>query len=161
MSTPITYNTTDSFGFSITLGLGNDNKSVTISADDIANVKTKGLTFQLPAGTTVELGTLTDFITWINAQLKKVDTSAPQFPTTVSTDWPTFLQDVFNGILNAEVEVTRMQIEQAPEDADGHYPPLQVHLTVVATAATPISIIKGLFSIKGGGLTFDRTYTAS
>lgn len=162
MATAPTYTPDTSFGFSITLGLGSNDKDVTISASDIANVKTKGLTFQLPTDTTVELGSLSDFITWINAQLAKaIPSSPPSFPATADADWPDFLKNVFNGILTAEVSVTRLMVEQAPQDTSAAYPPLQVHLTVVATAATPISIISGLFSIKGGGLTLDRTYTTT
>lgn len=157
-----TYTPNNSFGFNITLGLGPKNQQVTIGTSDISKIGTEDLIFQLPAGTTVTIGTFTDFITWLNAQIAKaITTNPPQFPVTPGADWPDFLKNIFNGILNTEVAVTRLIVEQDKKDASGDYPPLIIHLSVVATAATPISIADGLFSIVGGGIIFDRTYTTT
>lgn len=67
----ITYESNFGFGFNITLGLGQDNKAVNITAEDISDIKTKGLHFELPPETEVALGSLTELITWLNGQLKR------------------------------------------------------------------------------------------
>ena len=158
----MTTTTNNSFGFNITLGLGKNNDQVTIGTSDISKIGTEDLIFQLPPDTKVTIGSLTDFITWLNGQLKtSIGATAPQFPTAAGADWPDFLTKIFNGILNTEVSVTRLILEQDKKDATGAYPPLVVHLSVVAIAATPIQILDGLFSIVGGGLIFDRTYTTT
>jgi hypothetical protein len=160
---PITYAPTTSVDFSLTLALGNPPQSVTIYAADLDSVATKGLHFALPPGTVVTLGTLNTLITWLNAQLAAAGISVT-IPTTAGTDWPTVIQNVFNGILNTEVTVTLFILDQDPKDADGNYPPLRFSLDVTGTALdaqgkpTPISIIDGLFAVSGGGIGLTRTY---
>lgn len=153
-----TYTPNNQIGFNITVGLGSDNKEVTITADDISQIPTKGIAFQLPPDTTVELGSLSEFIVWLNGKLTSagIDVS---IPTAAGADWPDFMKNIFNGVLNATVTVQSLLIKQSPKDSGGNYPPLIVQLSVTATANPPISIISGLFSVVGGGISLNRTYT--
>jgi hypothetical protein len=139
--------------FSITVQLGKDNKDVTIQAGDISTVATKGIHFALPDGTVVTLGTLTEFISWVNQKLSM------SIPTVAGTDWPDTLKSVYNGVTGMTVTVTAFKIDQDGQDADKQYPPMDVQLAVTATAASPIVLIKDLFSVSGAGVGVIRSHT--
>ncbi|GFN32234.1 hypothetical protein [Paenibacillus xylaniclasticus] len=164
----ITYTPNYGFGFNITLGLGQDNKAVNITAEDISDIKTKGIHFELPADTTVELGSLSDLIGWLNQQLKSIGVDV-SLPSAASPDWPTVIKNIFDGILNTKVTVTKLCLDQDPQDAEGNYPPIRLILAVTGQAVDPknpdtpkpIQIIDGLFSVIGGGISLDRNYTKS
>ncbi|MGU3473329.1 hypothetical protein ACLBWT_19545 [Paenibacillus sp. D51F] len=158
------YEPSMSFGFNITIGLGNDNKEVNITAQDLNHVKEKGLHFQLPTDTEVDLGSLSDLITWLNDKIGGVET----IPTEVGPEWPDTIKEIFNGILNTNVKVTSLSIDQDKQDADGDYPPMKLNMALTGTVLDPdthepkpIPIIGDLFSVLGGGISVNRTYTTT
>ncbi|MCM3131021.1 hypothetical protein ACFQ3J_06810 [Paenibacillus provencensis] len=162
-----TYASSMSYGFNITIGLGKDNKEVNITAQDLNHVKERGLHFQLPPDTEVDLGSLSDLIDWLNDQLKNIGIDET-IPTEAGSEWPETIKDIFNGILNTNVKVTSLSIDQEKQDTDGNYPPIKLNLAVTGTSMDtdthepkPIPIIDGLFSVIGGGISVNRTYTTT
>jgi hypothetical protein len=158
--------TTTSVDFNITLELGNPPQQVTIFAKDLADVATKGLHFALPPGTVITLGSLKDLIAWLNTQLTNAGVTGVTIPDAAGPDWPTSIADIFNGVLNAVVTVTRFTLDQDAKVA-GAFPPLRFTLDVTGLAVngsgapTPIPIISNLFSVVGGGIGLTRTYVGA
>lgn len=150
--------------FSITVGVGSANQEVTLYASDFNTLATKGLRFSLPPNSTIALGTLQEFITWINARLGEAGATSVQLPTQVSTDWPSAIQTTFNGILNAQVTINRFSIEQAPKTGTGNnatYPPMEFTLDVSAKANGPngaaIPVIPNFLSLVAAGFGVKKT----
>jgi hypothetical protein len=160
--------TSTSVDFNITLELGNPPKQVTIFAQDLADVATKGLHFALPPDTIITLGSLKDLITWLNAQLVKAGITDATIPSAAGADWPQSIADIFNGVLTAVVQVTRFTLDQDPKiGTPPAFPPLRFTLDVTGTAVDangdpkPIPIIKDLFSVVGGGIGLSHTYAGA
>jgi hypothetical protein len=156
---------TTSVGFNITIGLGSQGKQVTIYAQDLADIATKGLYFSLPPATIIEMGTLADLITWLNTQLTAAGVTLA-IPTTAGSGWPQAIADIYNGILNTVVSVDTFSLAQDPQ-VGGVYPPLRFDLEVTGIAMDtsvsppvpkPIPILGNLFSVVGGGIGLIRTY---
>ena len=144
----------------MTVQLGSDEKSqVTLFAEDLTNIDTKGLHFKLPDGTPpVDIGSLTTLIDFVNDKL------GIEIPDKADTSWPETIQTIFNGVLNVEVSVTKFNFDQAPKGTDGKYPDPEFSLAVTGTAMDPADKTKtkpisvaGFFSIVGGGIGITRT----
>jgi hypothetical protein len=150
------YTPSTSYDFSMTVGLGSGDsaKEVVIHAKDFDKVKANGLHFSLPDATTVTLGTLKEFIDWLNTTLKTT------IPAQANTDWPDYIKGVFNSIVGITVTLDQLSVDQDKQDASGEYPPLKYNLTVTARPATAFSFSKDLpISVVGGGVGVTRTYT--
>lgn len=166
---PKTFTPTTAVDFNITIGLGED-KQVTVYAKDLDQVGEKGLHFALPQGTEVEIGSLAEFITWLNERLSQV--GAPAIPHEADTSWPEPIPSIFNGILDAKMKVTRLEVDQDAKVGDVS-PPTKLKLAVTGTAVDhanpetpkPIGIVpnptdaaKFLLSVVGGGIGVTRSY---
>jgi hypothetical protein len=148
--------TTTTSDFNITLQLGKDpGTPVTIYAQDLANIATNGLHFKLPDGDPVPIGSLKDFIDWLNS------TFSAGLPDAASDDWPSSIKDIFNGILSVKISVTQLTIDQDPKTKDGKWPDPEFSLAVTGTTTTPFAIIPGITALKvvGGGVGVTRTNT--
>ena len=162
---PDTVTATTSVDFNITVALGSQGKQVTIYAQDLTDVATKGLYFSLPPDTIITLGTLADLITWLNTQLTAAGVTLT-IPATAGSGWPQAIADIYNGILNTVVTVETFSLAQDPQ-VNGVYPPLRFDLEVSGIAMDttvnppvpkPIPILGNLFSVVGGGIGLNRTY---
>src|ERR1700691_3611473 len=149
----ISYATTTTNDFNITLLMGNPPTEVVVQAGDISKVAADGLHFTLPDGTTVPLGKFSDLITWINTKF------GITLPVTAGGDWPETIKSIFNGVTGATVTVTILNIDQDKKDADGAYPPMDVQLSLTAKASPAIELIKGLFSVSGAGVGVKRVHS--
>jgi hypothetical protein len=150
--TPKTSTTSD---FNITLALGKaPGTPVTIFAQDLAAIETNGLHFKLPDGTSVDIGSLSDFISWLNS------TFTAGLPTTAGTDWPDIIKNIFNGLLAVKISVTQLTFDQAAKGTDGKWPNPEFSISVTGTAGSPVTIVSG-FQIVGGGVGITRTNTSS
>ena len=143
-TTPIT--TTD---FNITLALGSNGDQVTIYADDLKSIETKGLHFALPPDTSVSLGHLKDFIDWLNTKF-----GADSIPDTPDADWPDVIKSIYTNILGATIAVTQLTFDQAPK-VDNKWPDPEFSIAVTGTAASPVELIAGI-SVVGGGVGLSR-----
>ncbi|GAB3843964.1 hypothetical protein GCM10028822_00730 [Hymenobacter terrigena] len=157
-----TVTTTTTTDFNITLQLGDNVENVvTLYASDLAKVATKGITFELPAGTSVTLGTLKKLLQWFNAKI-----GSDAIPTEVDRDWPDAIKAIFNGVLNVETKVTQFRFRQDPQDEAGKYPAPEFKLALTGTAMDPDNPtvekpipFGGIFSVVGGGIGIERTNT--
>jgi|CXWL01.1.fsa_nt_gi hypothetical protein len=155
---PPTQTTTD-FNISVQIGSGVNAKSVTISAGDFADISTKGLHFALPDDKPVTIGTLKDFIDWVNT------TFSVDLPDkTDGADIPGPLKDILDGLLNVSTTVSKFTVDQDPKGTDNTYPDPTFSLAVTGTAMDPKDPTKpkpisfaGVFSITGGGVGVTRT----
>jgi hypothetical protein len=149
---PITYDSTNESDFGLTIQIGNDEKStITVKIDDFSQIAEKGLHFKLPDGQTVVLGDLTEFIKWLNEKF------SAKLPTEAGADWPKPIKDILNGVLTAKVTVTQLKIDQAPQDADKNYPPMDLEISVIAKSKTPIELVTGL-SVTSAAVAVKRTH---
>ncbi|MGY3090538.1 hypothetical protein ACVWYF_003593 [Hymenobacter sp. UYAg731] len=150
--------------FNITLQLGDNVENVvTLYASDLAKVAERGITFELPAGTSITLGTLKSLLAWFN---NKIDPNSDTIPTEASESWPDAIKEIFNGVLNVETAVTQFRFRQDPKDAAGVYPAPEFKLALTGTAMDPKNpkvrkpIRFGeIFSVVGGGIGIERTNT--
>jgi hypothetical protein len=157
----VTKTTTD---FNITLQLGDDVENVvTLYASDLSNVAKEGMTFELPEGKTVSLGTLKKLLEWFNKAIPSAN-----IPTEADKSWPEALKAILNGVLNVETKVTRFRFRQPPQDATGKYPDPEFKLALTGTAMDPdnLEVAKpipfgGIFSVVGGGIGIERTNTSA
>lgn len=154
-TTSPTYTPSTSYDFSlmVNVGSGTNQKQVTIQAPNLDGVAENGLHFSLPDGTTVTLGTLSDFITWLNS------TFSTLIPVAADPGWPDFIKTVYNDLVTITVTLDQFSIDQDKKDAAGNYPPLKYNLTVTATPASPLSVSGIPLSVVGGGVGVTRTYT--
>jgi hypothetical protein len=149
-----------STSFTFTIAVGNPPKEITVSPGDLSQVSTKGFHFKLPEDSKITLGSLTTFITWLNGKLKDAG-STIVIPTQSGSSWPDTVKSVFDGVLNAEVSVTELQLDQDPKpEGAKEAPPLDIRLTVIAEAKPEISIANGFFTVKHAGVLFIRSHTA-
>ncbi len=143
-TSPIT--TTD---FNITLALGSTGEQVTIYAEDLKSIETKGLHFALPPDTTVPLGNLKDFIDWLNSKFGE-----DSIPDKADDGWPDVIKNIFNDIITTTISVTQLTFDQDPK-VDGKWPSPEFSIAVTGTAASPVELISGI-SVVGGGVGLSR-----
>jgi hypothetical protein len=150
-----TYTTSTSYDFSliVNLGSGTDQKEVILQAANLAGVAENGLHFSLPDGTIVQLGTLSEFIKWLNS------TFSISIPATADAGWPDFIKTVYTDLVSITVTLDQFSLDQDKKDASGNYPPLKYNLTVTAKPQSPISVTGIPLSVVGGGVGVTRTYT--
>jgi hypothetical protein len=150
-----TYTTSTSYDFSliVNLGSGTDQKEVILQAANLAGVAENGLHFSLPDGTIVQLGTLSEFIKWLNS------TFSISIPATADDGWPDFIKTVYTDLVSITVTLDQFSLDQDKKDAGGNYPPLKYNLTVTAKPASPLSVSGIPLSVVGGGVGVTRTYT--
>ena len=135
---------------------------VTLYASDLAQVAQRGITFELPVGTSVSLGTLKDLLEWFNSKI-----GSNSIPTQADSAWPPQIQAIFNGVLNVETKVTRFRFRQDPKVNDV-YPTPEFKLALTGLAMDPDNPTKpkpipfgGIFSVVGGGIGIERTNTGA
>lgn len=125
----------------------------------IADIPNTGIHFELPEGDKIPLGSLKNFIEWLNANIPGCN-----IPVTVDTK-DTKLDAILNGILGIDVAVTRLKADLDKQDEDKVYPPWTIDLWATGTAmditdpktAKPIELIKGI-SLVGGGVGMKHTW---
>jgi hypothetical protein len=144
----------------ITISLSDD-KNVTLYASDLDKIATNGLHFELPPNTSVDVGSLKDFIDWIN---KKLGTDG-NIPDTPGADWASPLSTIFTSVLGAQMSVTKFDFTQAGKDDKGKYPDPTFSLAVTGLfmdkdGKTPKPVSFGnVFSVVGGGIGVTRDNT--
>jgi hypothetical protein len=149
--------------FSVTLLLGKNQQEVTLTAEDFTNFK-KGVHFALPADVQVDLGTMSEFLEWFNEQLKSASIDF-NIPTQAGEEWPQVLRDLFNGILNTDIQVQKFSIDMDPSEA-GQSADLEFNLAVTGTPVDEVTKepkpmkLGPLFSIKTGGVGIRRVKEA-
>ena len=142
------YDVNTSSSFNVTVGMGKDNTPVTLHAGDLSKIKENGLKFTMPSP--APLGTLADFIGWVNSK------TGSSIPAAVGTGWPTPIADIFNGVLHSVATINTLVIDQPPADKDNDSPPTNVNLTASAVPAADKPISFAIFSVLGAGVGIDR-----
>jgi hypothetical protein len=149
--------------FNITISLNGD-KNVTLYAGDLDKIKASGLHFELPPSTTVDVGSLKDFIDWLNGKLG----ANGNIPDASDKDWAAPIKNIFDGVLNAKMSVTKFDFDQGGMDTTTKkYPDPTFSLAVTGTfmdadgkTQKPIQF-GDVFSVVGGGIGVTKTNDAS
>ena len=112
---------------------------VPVSTDDIANAKTNGIKFELPAP--VDLGTLTDFQAWFKSQFG--------IDLPLGTDLPPPLGSIMDKLTTLDVSVDQFRINVPGTASENKSTLYTLAMAAQWPAGQGIPLIPGVLTIDG------------